>query len=367
MIDETQQVEEIDEDDSFELAAQDRDKRFNRAPEQTPEPEKAAPAPEPETPAAETTEPANPDYSALPEDVRKKLEQFDRVQADKAKLEQDFKALHNRLAPTQRELDRLRSQPRAEPKPAPRPTIELEAWLKNQPEEQRAYFDEFPSEARSAFNIAKNLAETMISDRLGQIESESKSNIAQLQRRMEVSALQSQHPDWNKYGMRQENGRFVPATREAADYWTWVGQQDGTVQAAAQSDYADDISRVLSLYKFERDDGDYKSAVDSDDFKVWVGAVPRQVSALRFSNDIEDRKFMLSQFMRDRDEAIRSMESENPDARKAKALAEKRQQQAQRVAPSIRGSAAPASAAAGDEDAGLEAAHQLRQQRLNRR
>lgn len=392
---ETQQVE-LTEDELIERVASEMAQRRGAAPPGPPEPPKDekpapvaesappadAPQPEPESAGAPQAKPADepfPGYKDLSDDLRA---QFDRLRQDLDKTRQDYGALYNRLAPTQRELDRARGelqryqeqlrQPQAQqpqavrqPEPEPQPVTqdlraEVDRWLKRQSPERQEYFKQFPEEAMTAFEIAHGV----VNDILAQREKEFETKIQSVAQRAEYAELAARHPDYSQYAAWEDpkTRKTVFASQDAADFWSWVNRQPDNVYALANSAKAVDISEALSLYKWERENPQFGETLALPEFQRWAGAMPRRLTEMLGSTDVNERRFVLAQFWRDYEEATGAKAPQpvappSPDSQRAAELAARREKQAQRTAPSFRGAPTGTPGRTG-EDAEIEAAYQ---------
>lgn len=346
---------------------------------------------QPAAPAADAPPPEPfPGYSELSEEVRK---HYDRLRADLDKVRQDYGAIHNRLAPTQRELDRERrarqelqqalqsakappaagpAQPAsAAPAPAPAPAADLrgevERWLQRQSPERQEYFKQFPEEAMTAFEIAHGVVKDVLSQR----EEEFKRQLKTLEERTEFAQLSAMHPDFSRYMLADhptDPTKAIAPTQEAADFWSWVNRQPEHIYALANSARAVDISSALSLFKWEKENPEFGQTVSMPEFNRWAAVMPRRLIEMLGSTDVGERQFVLAQFWRDYEEATKGGQpgaqpaAGGPEASKAADLAAKRAQQAQRTAPSVRSTPTPAASGAGaSEDAEIESAWQMRE------
>lgn len=354
------------------------------------EAQSAVPTPADARPAADDppSEPF-PGYSGLSEEVRK---HYDHLRADLARVRQDYGAIYNRLAPTQRELDRERRarlelqqalqsakassaagpvQPAA-PAPAPAPAAadlrgEVERWLQRQSPERQEYFKQFPEEAMTAFEIAHGVVKDVLSQR----EEAFKHQLKTLEERTEFALLSAMHPDFSRYMLADhptDPAKAIAPTQEAADFWSWVNRQPDHIYALANSSRAMDISSALSLFKWEKENPEFGQTVSTPEFSRWAAVMPRRLIEMLGSTDVGERQFVLAQFWRDYEEATKGGQpgaqsaAGGPEASKAADLAAKRAQQAQRTAPSVRSTPTPAVFGAGaSEDAEIESAWQMRE------
>jgi len=336
----------------------------------------AAPPEQPGTPAgapvpapAATAEPEPfPGYGSLAPEIREQVDRLRTEAAEKAQLQQNYMALHNRLAPIQRAYDTLRQQvdqggTQSQRPAGPPPILPIEQWFKRQSPERQQYFRQYPEEATAAYEIARDL----LSEQTAYLHQTFSSEIADIKMDAEIRHLTSAHPDWAQYRMAPDpaTGRPTPVSREAEDYWGWVAQQSPEVQRKAQGNNATAISEVLGTYKWERSNPEYRETLGLPEFQAWTTSVPRRMLDLINSDVIDDRRYVLAQFWRDYDEATAARSAgrpANPEAQRAQDIAARRATQAQRITPSPRSTVAPASQAAGtggSEDAAIESVYQL--------
>lgn len=240
------------------------------------------PAQEPETPPQETVaegvdtpetgeqgapqeqqQPAEIALDGLPDDVRQRvqaiLDEKQRLADEVAQRERDFVALHNRVAPVQRELDiakrelAKRSAPAAQqPEPAA-PVAQSAAAVMAQfetpewKEYERLYPEDAALQKRNQLAIAKAMDEQVVrlkgefesvTDRINRIEQE---RIEQ-QQRAELDVLSSEHPDW-----RQIN--------ESGEFWDWFGEREAMFGFRDDADKQNRlnnrqfVSGLLDMYK----------------------------------------------------------------------------------------------------------------------
>ncbi len=374
------QVQEDDEDSALEAAFAARQERKVVEPEAT-QADAGTPPASDTAPTAATPEPAKQaepfeGYSALPEAVRK---QYDTAMAAQkaseeltAKLRQqelDNQALRNRLAPVQRQLSELQrsrqNAPAATAQPAKPSALGFDQWLKKQTPERQAELKRFPEEAQAQFEVARDLLESTLGERLKEIESKNEERFTAITMREEVRQIEREHPDWQKYAADTlPDGRMQCRTKEGVDYWNWVLAQGQDIQSAAKGQTAAECAQALSVYKWEKENPGYATAIKDELFEAFLTTRPRAYRDVVRGMDLKDRELIMDEFAEACAEAQRQIESEDPNVAKAKTLADKRQRQVGNVAPSIRANAAPAAAAASSEDADIDAAHQIRQQWL---
>ena len=163
--------------------------------------------------------------------------------------------------------------------------------------------------------------------------------------------LAREHADFREFGLRNENGKLVPNSPKAADYWQWAQQQSDEVWSAANSDSAEDISAALSLYKWERQHKDVIEETRGREFQEWFATQPPAVAGLLGSPRLNEREYVLRLYAQHLDLQDRQTPVDPKTTARVDQIAARRQQQA-KASPSTRSSAAPAQAAAtGGEDA----------------
>lgn len=345
------------------------------APTQAPAP-KAAATPAPAAPGATTALPAQapepfPGYSALPPEAKA---HYDRIAAEHNKLKQDYGAMYNRVAPAQRELDRLKTelaQARSGRPPGPkqiqRPSIE--EWIKTKSPEMQQHFADYPQDARAAFDLANDV----LDERLKELNAEVDARVTEAERRIEVAQLSAAHPDWARYRNERDpkTGQWYHPNQDAERYWKWVASQGDDVKRMATSNRAADISEALSAFKWEESNPEYRQTLELDEFQRWAAVMPPEVTGLVTSTDLSKRQLVLSLFWRDYEAATQPNGggAADAEAQKAREIAARRARQETRTAPSLRTTSAPAAtpAAAGSEDAAIEGIYQQLQARKNRR
>lgn len=369
------------EDDLIEELYQQRAAKHGKEPEppKAPEPEPDLPPTDggegpvepqgsaPEAPHAAPVDEPFPGYSTLSEDVRKqfdalreKARQAEELAPKLDKLQKDYQAQVGRNQPTQqrlaqleRELAQYRQQVPSKPQ-TQQQRMDMQAWLKDQPEERRRHFQEFPDELRLAFEVAQDLA----SRQAAQVEEHFNRRLSEFEKRQELQSLAREHPDFADFKLVDNN----PVTQRGASFWAWYDNQPPEIQGNLNR--AEDVSRALSVYKWEEKHAGVMQEIQSAPFQGWIAEQPPAIQRMLSSPNISDRDWVLRQYVAFEDA---NQQGDTPEAKRARELAEKRKQQATRVAPSVHGHAAPAPAAApGSEDAALEAAYQARKQRFGR-
>lgn len=339
----------------------------------------AAPAPAPESapaPVAEAAEPTAPPateeqepewMAALPPEAREQLQQLrgesteaKRLKAEIQQLQANYGSLYNRLAPTQRELEQLRRQvqrPGSAPQ-AEAPTLSMDSWFKRLPKATQAFYEQYPEDRDAAFEAARAAVDGMAQH----LQAETQRQLQQIRLDSERAQLQARHPDFQLYVQRfdQQRQQWVSPTRQAEDYWGWVNKQPEQIQALAMGSTAAENADALTLYKWEKDNPAFSQTLQSEPFQQWASAMPPRLTEMVFSPNLDERLTVLSYFWRDYEEANRGAAPPTPEANAAQQLAARRERQAERIAPSPRGTSAPTSVAAGsfDEDAAIEDVYQ---------
>lgn len=357
------------------------------APAEPPAPPQDAPAPDAPPAAgapAQDAPPAAPEpepfegFSTLPPDLQERInglrtktqaelaaerQRAEAVSADLAKARNEYTAMYHRVAPMQRELDRMRNQPAVAGAPAPK-QLTMDDWLKRQTPERQAFFREYPADAEQQFDIARSVAAEFMQE----MQRETSSQIAQIRTENEIARLTAAHPDWARYGQDRDptTGQYVDRTPDATKYWGWIDKQPPHIQKMAVSNSAADISEVLTTFKWEQANPEFGSTLAMPEFAQWQQAMPRNLTELVHSTNLNERLLVLSYFWRDYEEAQGAAAS--PEAARAQSIAARRDVQAARTTPTPRGAVAPvANTAAGvSEDAVVESVYQQMQARRNR-
>jgi predicted nucleic acid-binding Zn-ribbon protein len=188
-----------------------------------------------------------PGYSTLSQEAR---EAFDRLAQARSKVENDYKALHGMMAPTQRQNAELRRQLEAT-----QARIQQLEQLERAQRDASAAKDEalkgiedwasqFPEESKVLMALVNPLREkvTALEGQLNAARAElgtlaNERQQAALAR--EISELDKAHADW----------RDIHAS---PDYWEWLNRQPPGIQALNESMFAGDAISLLHLYKSSR-------------------------------------------------------------------------------------------------------------------
>lgn len=319
-------------------------------------------------------------FSTLPPDLQERInglrtktqaelaaerQRAEAAAAELAKTRNDYTSMYNRVAPMQRELDRMRNQrPATGAAPATK-QLTMEDWLKRQSPERQAFFREYPADAEQQFDIARSVATEFMQE----LQRETHAQIAQIKTEGEIARLSAAHPDWARYGQDRDpaTGRYVDRTPDATKYWGWVEKQPRSIQQMAESNSAADISEVLTTFKWEEANPEYRNTLAMPEFSAWQQAMPRNLTELVHSTNLNERLLVLSYFWRDYEEAQGAAAS--PEAARAQSIAARRDVQAARTTPTPRGAVAPVgntTAAGVSEDAVVEGVYQQMQARRNR-
>ena len=356
-----------DADDKLDAIAAERQARKAGTPADVDPPEvldkqaaeaESQPAPEAakEPPAAPVSEPFE-GYAALPEAVRKRFDEAqkkaadaDRLAAEVAKEREKYNALHGRVKPLQQYYDQTRNQQPQKPQ-APKPAG-FDEWLGGTSKEYQQWAREFGEDAKLQYEHAMRV--TADADkRIQSVEEKVEERFREFQTRAELDRLARTHSDYAEYTAGSAKGSALRA---------WAESQGPDVVAAIESDSADEVSRALSVFKWEASDPVVRDTYADKDFQSWLSSQSRHVQAMARSIDIEDRKDAIHWYIGHLDQSAPA----DPNAAKAKVLADKRQRQAANVSPLVRSTAAPATAADSGEDAELDAVARERQQWRNR-
>jgi hypothetical protein len=195
---------------------------------------------EPATPANEPF----PGYSTLSDEARAA---FDRLSTDKAKAENNYRALHGMTVPLQRGNEELRRQLEAQVARIQ----QLEQLGRKQQDVSAAKdavtqgFDEwakeYPEESRAIAAMVNPLREKVVAleGSLNEARAELGGLHADRQRsalERELNALDKAHPDWRQ--IHEDNG-----------YWEWLNNQSPGIQALNGSMFAGDTIELLNLFK----------------------------------------------------------------------------------------------------------------------
>lgn len=206
-------------------------------PDPTPEPE-----PEPNAPADEPeAEPEPfPGFGNLPKEARdaflKLQQERDEVAAAKAKVDNDFKALHHRVAPVQSEADRLRSALRDRDEALRK----IESQRQGTPSDSKwaKFISSLPEEDREAFLELRTAQQAEIAElkdalkATGSTVGEIRSKIVEQQ---EIASLDTTHAGWFE-------------TVQTAEFGGWLSRQPAQVQSLADSKSSDDYRYLLDTF-----------------------------------------------------------------------------------------------------------------------
>ncbi len=209
-------------------AWKEQEKEGSKPPEAAP-PEPAAQTPEPQTPEPEATETEKeelfPGYSTLSDESRQAVDaliQSERTRA--AQLEIQFKALHGKVAPLQRELANLKKQPAQAGAVPKEPIAAVKPASDAKPKQWDRFRNELPDDA-AAF---EELVEGRIQERLQELEP-LKAKAALLEKieereriAAEAAQLDQEFPNWGQ-------------TIDSDDFQDWVAALRETNQARYQS------------------------------------------------------------------------------------------------------------------------------------
>lgn len=192
---------------------------------------------------APTDEPF-PGYSALSEEARAA---FDKIASDKAKAENDYRALHGMTAPLQRGNAELRRQHDAllariqQLEQVERKQQDVSAAKDRVTKEFDDWAEQFPEESKAIAALVNPLREKVVAlegslqaaqAELGNLHTERQQ--AALAREVEV--LEKAHPDWR-------------AIHESPQYWDWLNHQPPGIQGLNSSMFAGDTVQLLNLFK----------------------------------------------------------------------------------------------------------------------
>lgn len=352
--------QEIDTRDEEDLAMEAAHAAIEASRNGTAPPEPAAQQQEPEPgitePAQEGNQPHADEpfegYSALPEAVRKRFDEAqkkaaeaDRLATEVAKEREKYNALHGRVKPLQQYYDQNRNQPQKQQVQAPKP-VGFDDWIKETSKDYQRWAGEFPEDARIQFEVAQRAA-AMADTRIQSVRNEVEQRFQALQQRSELDRLARTHPDYVE---------FAATGQKAADIRAWAESQGPDVQAALASDSADEVSAVLSAYKWERGDPVVRETYNDPHFQRWLGNQSRHIQSMARSVDVIDRVDLMHIYIGSEYGAARADDPKT--AARVKELTQRREQQSRTVSPSFRPNVAPASAAnVGGEDAEWAAAN----------
>lgn len=197
-------------------------------------------------PNAQADEPF-PGYSSLSEEARAA---FDKIASDKAKAENDYRALHGMTAPLQRGNAELRRQHDAlvariqQLEQVGRKQQDVSAAKDQVTQEFTEWAKQFPEESKAISALVNPLREKVVAlegsldaarAELGNLHVERQQ--AALAR--EVGELDKAHPEWR-------------TIHESQDYWDWLGHQSPGIQSLNSSMFAGDTIQLLNLFKSSR-------------------------------------------------------------------------------------------------------------------
>lgn len=353
-----QEIDTRDEEDLAMEAAHaaiEASRNGGKAPEveaqqQEPVPEVAEPPQEGNQPHAD--EPFE-GYSTLPEAVRKRFDEAqakaaraEALAASEAKLRNDRDAAIARVAPLQRELEKYRQgQPQRQQTQTPKP-VGFDDWIKDTSKDYQRWANEFPEDARIQFEVAQRAA-AMADTRIQSVKDEVEQRFSELRQRNELDRLARTHPDYVE---------FTATGPKAAEIRAWAESQGPDVQAALASDSADEVSAVLSTYKWEQSDPVVRETYADPNFQQWLGKQSRHIQSMARSVDATDRVDLMHIYIGS--EYGTAKAGDPKTAARVQELTQRREQQSRTVSPSFRPNVAPASAAnVGGEDAEWAAAN----------
>lgn len=178
---------------------------------------------EPEVKEEAEVEPDNTDWKAESEAYKQRAATF----------EHKFNSDAGRVSALQKKLDAFENQPQ-----------EVVAAKQNETPHDLAEFQEDYPEIYQMMKGMEKKFETELdrrsqdfSDQFAPVQSMIKNN----QVAVEVTALESTHPDWREYN---------PNTNQ--DFSNWVAGQPEQIREMASSDHSNDVSYILSSYKAQR-------------------------------------------------------------------------------------------------------------------
>lgn len=211
-----------------------------------------------------------PGYSALSEEARAA---FDKLAADKAKAENDYRALHGMTAPLQRGNAELRRQHDAlvariqQLEQVGRKQQDVSAAKDQVTQEFDEWSKQFPEESKAIAALVNPLREkvaalegslTAARAELGDLHADrQRSALAR-----EVGELDKAHPDWRQI-------------HEDAAYWEWLDRQSPGIQSLNSSMYAGDTIQLLNMFKGSRPRTQQPAATPS------AAAVPGKADAVQ--------------------------------------------------------------------------------------
>lgn len=179
-------------------------------------------------PAAKPGESADPTdkqddwLAALPEDVRKRIEE-DRAAAAKAvqDAEDRYKALHGKLAPTQRQLSELQSQlARQEKKPAETPPAKapdksLDSYFDS--EAWKSWAEDFPGDAK-VMRAALEKQQEQVQGSIQQLQQQVESLVERLGKTEQVTSRAALESEEQKLDAAHSDWRDL---NQSDDFWGW--------------------------------------------------------------------------------------------------------------------------------------------------
>lgn len=188
-----------------------------------------------------------PGYSALSDEARAAI---DKIAADKAKAENDYRALHGMTAPLQRGNAELRRQHDAaiariqQLEQVGRRQQDVSAAKDEVTQELSDWAKQFPEESKAINALVNPLREKVATlegslhaaqAELGNLHVERQQ--AALAR--EVGELDKAHPEWR-------------SIHQSQDYWDWLNHQPPGIQGLNNSMFAGDNIQLLNLFKSSR-------------------------------------------------------------------------------------------------------------------
>lgn len=188
-----------------------------------------------------------PGYNTLSEETRAAI---DKIAADKAKAENDYRALHGMTAPLQRGNAELRRQHDAlvariqQLEQVGRKQQDVSAAKDQVTQEFDEWSKQFPEESKAITALVNPLREkvaalegslTAAQAELGDLHAErQRSALAR-----ELDELDKAHADWR-------------SIHESQDYWDWLNHQPPGIQSLNGSMFAGDTIQLLNLFKSSR-------------------------------------------------------------------------------------------------------------------
>lgn len=204
-----------------------------KLPETTP-PVETAPEPEASAPAAPET-PADP-YEGLSDEVRSKLTKFDELAATVPSLVNELREAKGRIGSLQSQWEKARRQ-------AEQPTQTQVAAATQDPEKWAALKKDFPEWGEAITSFVETKLGSLASSPKGPTPEEIEQLVAQrteaatqeLRRQMNESLVSLQHPNWK-------------SEVNTPEFKAWYAVQPADVQALAASDDGLDAVRMLDLF-----------------------------------------------------------------------------------------------------------------------